>query len=147
MPRRLHTVMLIVTPHPDSAGRTGIHLRAQRRSRRAERQQGQQQGHAALGRRPPAPVCPSRYGRVFSAAGGRLTAAGELLITSQRFRDAGRNVADCLEKLRVMLLAAAHTPKPRRPTRPSRGSVERRLQAKRQQSHSKARRRLPREES
>jgi ribosome-associated protein len=33
----------------------------------------------------------------------RLTAAGELLLASQRFRDAGRNVSDCLEKLRAML--------------------------------------------
>ena len=71
----------------------------------------------------------------------RLTNEGELLVTSQRFRDAPRNMQDCLEKLRAMLLAVAHPPKRRRATRPTRGSVERRLQAKRRQSSVKQRRR------
>jgi ribosome-associated protein len=76
----------------------------------------------------------------------RLTAAGELVLSSQRFRDAGRNVADCLEKLRVRLLAAAQTPKRRRPTKPSRGSIQRRLETKCLRSRTKSRRRLPRED-
>ena len=33
----------------------------------------------------------------------RITSDGELVISSQRFRDQGRNVADCLERLRQML--------------------------------------------
>src|ERR1700726_2083264 len=37
----------------------------------------------------------------------RVTAGGELVLSSQRFRDQGRNVQDCLEKLRAMLLQAA----------------------------------------
>ena len=37
-----------------------------------------------------------------------------MLIVSQRFRDAGRNVADCLEKLRELLVEAASPPRPRR---------------------------------
>lgn len=67
----------------------------------------------------------------------RITSAGDLLVTSQRFRDAGRNTADCLEKLRQMLLAVAQPPTKRRPTRPTRGSVQRRLTAKRKQSQKK----------
>ncbi len=39
--------------------------------------------------------------RLLEKIGPRLTATGDLLVTSQRFRDAGRNVADCLEKLRA----------------------------------------------
>jgi ribosome-associated protein len=70
----------------------------------------------------------------------RLTNEGEVLLTSQRFRDAPRNSRDCLEKLRTMLLAVANPPKRRRATRPTRGSVERRLQAKRRQSAVKQRR-------
>ncbi len=71
----------------------------------------------------------------------QITASGDLTITSQRFRDAGRNTADCLEKLRHMLTEAAQPPKRRRPTKPTRGSVQRRLQAKQQQSQKKRRRR------
>ena len=34
----------------------------------------------------------------------RLTNAGEIVIQSDRFRDQPRNIADCIEKLRVMIL-------------------------------------------
>lgn len=71
----------------------------------------------------------------------QITTSGELIITSQRFRDAGRNTADCLEKLRQILVEAATPPTRRRPTKPTRGSVQRRLQAKQQQSQKKRHRR------
>jgi ribosome-associated protein len=74
--------------------------------------------------------------------GVKLTADGDLLITSQRFRDAGRNTADCLEKLRRMLLSVAIPPKARRPTKPTKASVRRRLETKRRQSDRKHHRRL-----
>ncbi|MBN1588413.1 MAG: aminoacyl-tRNA hydrolase [Pirellulales bacterium] len=73
----------------------------------------------------------------------RITADGDLLVTSQRFRDAGRNVADCLEKLRAMLLEVAAAPKTRRPTKPTRASKRRRLDAKRRLSQKKQRRQSP----
>ncbi len=76
----------------------------------------------------------------------RLTGDGELLVTSQRYRDAPRNLSDCLDKLRAMLLAVATPPKRRRATRPTRGSVERRLQAKRRKSSAKQHRRVPRDD-
>ena len=79
--------------------------------------------------------------RLLKQVGRRVTADGDLLITSQRFRDAGRNVADCLEKLRTMLAAAAVAPKRRRPTKPTRGSVQRRLNQKKEQSRKKQQRR------
>lgn len=78
--------------------------------------------------------------RLLAACGRRITAEGDLLIVSQRFRDAGRNAADCLEKLREMLLAAARPVRPRRPTRPTKSSVRRRLDAKRRQSQKKRQR-------
>jgi len=71
----------------------------------------------------------------------RITASGDLLITSQRFRDAGRNAADCVEKLRQLLTEVAVPPKPRKPTKPTKGSRKRRLHAKRQQSDKKLSRR------
>ena len=71
----------------------------------------------------------------------RINHEGELILTSQRFRDAGRNVADCLEKLRAMLAEVAQPPRPRKPTRPTAGSVRRRLDDKRKQSRKKENRR------
>ena len=65
----------------------------------------------------------------------RVTREGHVVIASSRFRDQGRNVADCLEKLRAAL--AADPPRPRRPTRPTRGSQEKRLQDKRQRADKK----------
>ncbi len=78
--------------------------------------------------------------RLLQQVAGRLTAAGDLLVTSQRFRDAGRNVADCLEKLRAMVAAAAQPVRRRRPTRPTRGSIQRRLEAKQRRSRAKQQR-------
>ena len=72
----------------------------------------------------------------------RLTNEGDLLVVSQRYRDAPRNVQDCMEKLRAMLAAVASAPKRRRATRPTWGSVERRLKAKRQKSAAKQGRRV-----
>ncbi len=79
--------------------------------------------------------------RLLAKYGRRVTSEGDFLITSQRFRDAGRNVADCLEKLRVMLAEVASPPKRRKPTRPTRGSVRRRLENKRKTSQRKQQRR------
>ena len=73
----------------------------------------------------------------------RITSQGELVLTSQRFRDAGRNVADCLEKLRKMLAEVAVAPKRRKPTRPTAASVRRRLEEKRRRSRKKESRRNP----
>jgi ribosome-associated protein len=70
----------------------------------------------------------------------RITTDGVLVLDSQRFRDQAKNVADCLEKLRDMLLRSRHPPKKRRPTKPSRSSKERRLTAKRHVSRQKAQR-------
>ncbi|MEX0702860.1 MAG: alternative ribosome rescue aminoacyl-tRNA hydrolase ArfB [Planctomycetales bacterium] len=76
----------------------------------------------------------------------RITREGEFVISSQRYRDQARNVADCLDKLREMLADAAVAPKRRKKTKPSRGARERRLTEKRQQSERKRRRRPPRRE-
>ena len=80
--------------------------------------------------------------RFLQKYGARLTNEGELLVTSQRYRDASRNSQDCLDKLREMLLTIVTPPKRRRATKPTRGSVERRLQAKRNQSSVRQRRRV-----
>ncbi|MDO4575933.1 MAG: alternative ribosome rescue aminoacyl-tRNA hydrolase ArfB [Planctomycetia bacterium] len=55
---------------------------------------------------------------------------GTLVLTSQLTRDQPRNRQDCLEKLQSMLQHALRKPKRRIPTRPTRGSVVRRLDDK-----------------
>jgi ribosome-associated protein len=85
----------------------------------------------------PAPVR-ERFTRRYAS---RITTEGELVMTSQRYRDQGRNVDDCLEKLREMLAAVAAAPVRRKRTKPSRGSIERRLEAKRHTSSRKQNRR------
>ncbi len=72
----------------------------------------------------------------------RLTSEGDLLLTSQRYRDRERNRLDCLEKLSEMLRAATVVPKTRRKTKPSRGSKERRLAEKKRHSDRKSSRRV-----
>ena len=74
----------------------------------------------------------------------RINSEGELLLTSQRYRDQARNIEDCVEKLRELVAAAAVIPHRRRPTKPTAGSHRRRLQSKRERSERKMRRRQPR---
>jgi ribosome-associated protein len=75
--------------------------------------------------------------RLLAQCGRRITIEGDLLVSSQRFRDAGRNTADCLEKLRAMIADAATPVRPRKPTRPTRASVRRRIDNKRRQAQKK----------
>ncbi len=82
--------------------------------------------------------------RFLGTFGSRVLATGELLITSEESRDQVRNKELCLEKLAEMLRAVARPPKTRRPTKPSKGSIRRRLENKQQNSQRKANRRPPR---
>jgi ribosome-associated protein len=64
------------------------------------------------------------------------------VVVAQEHRSQWRNRQAALERLAALLREAiAPPPPPRRPTRPSRGSVERRLAAKRQRSAIKGQRR------
>lgn len=73
----------------------------------------------------------------------RITALGEIVIHSQRYRDQGRNREDCLEKLRQLILAVRQAPVRRRPTGPTRAARERRLQAKQHTARKKQMRHRP----
>lgn len=73
----------------------------------------------------------------------RMTKEGLLQITSQRYRDQGRNIQDCLNKLTELLLSVSIAPTKRRPTAPSRGAKQRRLQDKHVRSDKKQGRRRP----
>jgi ribosome-associated protein len=75
--------------------------------------------------------------RLLAAVRTRLDAEGKLRVTSQRTRDQLKNLADARDKIRELVAAALIAPKPRKPTRPSRGSVERRLDEKKRAGQRK----------
>src|SRR2546430_6796725 len=74
-------------------------------------------------------VPPEVKDRLRALQRNRITVEGELVIQAQNYRDQERNKMECLERMREMLLQAASLPKKRRPSRPTRGSKERRLNA------------------
>lgn len=81
--------------------------------------------------------------RFLSRYESRITAAGEVIITSERHRDQPRNVADCVVKLEEMLEAVLVAPKKRKKTKPSRGSKERRIEAKKSRgAHKQSRQKV-----
>ncbi len=71
----------------------------------------------------------------------RLTTDGEILVQSDRHRDRIRNLEDARERLAEVLAAALVRRRPRRKSRPTRGSVERRLETKHKRSAIKRARR------
>ena len=68
----------------------------------------------------------------------RLTRAGELVIKAQQHRSQEMNRAEALGRLHDIVEAAAHVPKQRRPTRPTRASKKRRLEGKIRRGRIKA---------
>lgn len=75
--------------------------------------------------------------RFLEKFGSRLTRDGELVLSGDQYRDQPKNIADCLDRLREFLASVAQPPKRRKASRPTRGSRERRLKAKRQQGETK----------
>lgn len=73
----------------------------------------------------------------------RLTRDGVLVIKAQRFRNQEQNREDALARLNELIVAAARVPRARIATRPSRGVRQRRLDAKKSRSATKALRRPP----
>lgn len=81
--------------------------------------------------------------RFIAAYRRRMTGEGELLLSSERFRDQQKNVADCMVKLRELLASVAIAPKPRRAIKPTKSSQRKRIAFKRERTVTKARRRPP----
>ena len=71
----------------------------------------------------------------------RVTRTGVVVIKAQAHRSLEMNRSEAIARLQSLIAAAAHIPKKRRPTRPTFGSRQRRLEGKRQRSNIKALRR------
>jgi ribosome-associated protein len=76
--------------------------------------------------------------RLRALADARITREGVVVIKAQRARSLERNREDALARLQAMVDAAAEVPTVRKPTRPTRGSQRRRLEAKSRSGQVKA---------
>lgn len=80
---------------------------------------------------------PDVKARLTRLAGQRMTNDGVLVIDAQQFRSQERNREDAKARLVDLIRAATHVPKPRRPTKPTKGSKERRHEGKQHRSNVK----------
>jgi ribosome-associated protein len=83
--------------------------------------------------------------RLLAWPDSRISSDGVIVIKAQEHRSLPMNQADALARLQALIDQAAHVPKARRATRPTRGSQRRRLEGKRQRSEIKAGRGRPTE--
>ena len=67
----------------------------------------------------------------------RINKRGELVLYSQTHRDQEKNIQDCLQRLKQMILDVATAPRKRKPTRPTLASKRRRLDNKKARSRTK----------
>ncbi len=78
-----------------------------------------------------------RRARLAARLGRRVNAEGLLQLSVRDTRDQARNREIAIRRLAALLAAALREPRRRRATRPSAGSRERRLAAKRRRSQAK----------
>ena len=79
--------------------------------------------------------------RLATLAKAYLTEERELLIECDENRSQRRNREACVERLSELVQRAIVKPKPRKKTKPSKGAIERRIQAKKQRGERKDQRR------
>jgi ribosome-associated protein len=79
--------------------------------------------------------------RLIRLAGKRMTDGGEIVLDARQFRTQLKNRQDARERLVELIRRAAVRPKPRKRTKPTRASKERRLDTKRRKSRAKKQRR------
>jgi len=76
--------------------------------------------------------------RLLASADTRISREGVVVIKAQSHRSLEMNRQEAIERLTEMIAAAAHVPKARRPTKPSRAAKRRRVEAKVQRGQVKA---------
>ncbi len=72
-----------------------------------------------------------------------LTTSGEIVVSSDRFRDQIRNKEDCMEKFRQIIQQALQKPKARKKTKPTRSSALKKKANKSKHSDKKRSRSKP----
>ncbi|HEY0488425.1 MAG TPA: alternative ribosome rescue aminoacyl-tRNA hydrolase ArfB [Telluria sp.] len=76
--------------------------------------------------------------RLLALRDSRITDAGVVVLKAQQSRSLEQNKEDALRRLQALVDSAAEVPLVRRPTRPTRGSQRRRLDAKTRSGQVKA---------
>jgi ribosome-associated protein len=79
--------------------------------------------------------------RFIASNQGRMTTEGVFIVMSERTRSQLMNRQDCVDILADLLRQATKVPRRRRKTKPTKGSKERRLAAKKHRSRAKTQRR------
>lgn len=79
---------------------------------------------------------------ILSKLKNRVNNDGELIITVQTDRSQLKNKEEAVEKFNELVIKALTPRKPRRATRPTKASIERRLETKKQNSERKALRKI-----
>lgn len=72
----------------------------------------------------------------------KINELGVVVIQSSKFRDQGRNTADCVEKLSLMIEKVLRPPKKRIPTKTPLASKNKRIEAKKLKSKTKQNRKV-----
>ena len=75
--------------------------------------------------------------RVLALRDSRITQDGVLIIKAQQYRSQEQNRFDALARLNALVNSVARPPLVRRPTKPTYGSKQRRLEGKTQRSETK----------
>ena len=83
---------------------------------------------------------PDVFARLKAAAGSRMTAAGEIVLTARRFRAQEANRADARERLTALIRQAHDAPRTRARSRLNRVGKEERIKAKKSRGAIKANR-------
>jgi ribosome-associated protein len=81
--------------------------------------------------------------RLKRLAGRRMTADGVIVIEAKRYREQEKNRADARERLVALIRRATEKPRARRQTRPTRASVQRRVEGKKKRGNVKQMRNKP----
>jgi ribosome-associated protein len=68
--------------------------------------------------------------RLLKLSDSRISSDGIIIIKAQSFRTQSMNKEDALKRLKELIISAMVVQKSRRPTKPTRGSVQRRLTGK-----------------
>lgn len=76
--------------------------------------------------------------RLLALRDSRITQDGVVVIKAQQYRSQEQNRADALARLNALVQSVAHAPPVRRPTKPTYGSKQRRLESKSQRGQTKA---------
>ncbi|MEL6739457.1 MAG: alternative ribosome rescue aminoacyl-tRNA hydrolase ArfB [Planctomycetota bacterium] len=83
------------------------------------------------------PIDPRARDRLRRANAHLVTESGELILSESGSRHRGRNLAEAKRRLGELVRRSLVAPKVRRPTRPTKGSIQRRLDAKKQRGRLK----------